>query len=91
MEIGSVTTFNPCPKAETRKAENDRRKAKLREYRRQQYLIAIESDGGMCRKCGRVAVDVHHVFGRGRDSNDCREHHDNLECVCRGCHPHGHE
>ena len=77
------------PKPESRKAEKEVMRAELREYRRRQYLIAIERDGGMCRHCGRVAADVHHIYGRGRDKEDWREHHDNLECVCRECHPFG--
>jgi hypothetical protein len=79
------------PKPEKRKVEKEARRERLRAYRRRQYELAIERDGGMCVKCGRVAVDVHHIYGRGRDAGDWRERYDSLECVCRGCHPFGHE
>jgi 5-methylcytosine-specific restriction endonuclease McrA len=71
--------------------ERRRRREELREYRKAQYRLAIERDGGLCCTCGRVAVDVHHLYGRGRVAGDWRERHENLECVCRGCHPFGHK
>ena len=58
---------------------------KLDEYRQEQYLLAIERDGGLCRYCRKSAVDVHHKYGRGREAGDPREHYSNLECVCREC------
>ena len=79
-----------CPKPESMKAVNDRRRTELQEYRRLQYLLAIERDSGLC-GCGRLAVDVHHEYGRGRRAGDWREHHDNLRCVCRACHPFGYK
>ncbi len=77
-----------CPKPESRKKGNDRRIRKLKKYRREQYLLAIERDGGLC-ECGREGADVHHIYGRGREAGDWREHHDQLRCTCRECHPHG--
>jgi hypothetical protein len=79
------------PKPPTRKAEKEKQRARLREYRREQYQLAIDRDGGLCRMCGRMAADVHHVYGRGKRAGDWREHHDNLICVCRQCHPHGYK
>ncbi len=76
------------PKPITRKAENARRLRALRKYRREQYLLAVERDSGLC-ECGRPGADVHHVYGRGREAGDWREHHEQLRCVCRECHPHG--
>ena len=78
----------PKPLASARKLANHERKEQLRLWRATQYRKAIERDKGMCRICNkRVAVDVHHVYGRGRSTGDWREHHTSLMSVCRGCHP----
>ncbi len=76
------------PKPELRKVENARRLRELKKYRREQYLLAVERDSGLC-ECGRMADDVHHKYGRGRRAGDWREHHEQLRCVCRECHPYG--
>ena len=80
-------TFRPQPKPISKKEENAERKQKLKEYRQEQYLLAIERDGGLCRYCGTTADDVHHKYGRGKESGDPREHHSSLLCTCRACHP----
>jgi len=82
-----VKTFRPHPKPISKKEENGERKQKLEEYRREQYLLAIERDGGMCCYCGKSAADVHHKYGRDREAGDPKEHYSNLECVCRESHP----
>ena len=82
--------MRPCPKPELRKVENAKRLRELRTYRREQYLLAAERDRGLCH-CGKLAVDIHHVYGRGRQAGDWREHYEQLRCVCRECHPHGYE
>jgi len=40
-----------------------------------------------CEVCGVRAVDVHHIFGRGKGKDNI----DNLMALCRRCHRQVHE
>ena len=77
----------PKPLKSDRKKARDDRKRCLDEYRKANYILAFERDGGKCVFCGKPAVDCHHCFGRGRDAGDWQEHYTSLLCVCRLCHP----
>jgi len=39
-----------------------------------------------CIWCGKRAVDVHHVDGRGRGGSKLKDTPDNLVALCRECH-----
>jgi 5-methylcytosine-specific restriction endonuclease McrA len=41
----------------------------------------------MCERCGSLAVDIHHIQGRGNDKDII----DNLMALCRKCHTLAHE
>lgn len=81
------------PVKRNRSAADKTRKEELRLYRQAQYRLAVERDRGLCVFCwfldGRqvLASDVHHVYGRGRQAGDWREHHTQLVCTCRAHHP----
>lgn len=73
--------------------EKETARSNLSRHRKIQRLIAMERDKGCCvfhfynlnKKV--EAVDVHHVFGRGKSPDDDREHYTSLVCTCRECHP----
>ena len=77
----------PKPLKDDRLEAKDDRKRRLLDYRRGQYVLAMERDRGACVFCGKAAQDIHHVYGRGRSVGDDREEFTNLMCVCRNCHP----
>lgn len=68
-------------------------KQELLDHRRRQYRIAADRDDCLCTFCyfqmgKRVkAVDVHHVYGRGRSKDSWREKYTVMLCTCRTCHP----
>jgi hypothetical protein len=87
--------MNPMPKPTKRiraKGKTDQKK-ELLEHRRRQYLLAASRDNDLCTFCyylhGRhvKAVDVHHVFGRGKSKESWREKYTVMLCTCRQCHP----
>jgi 5-methylcytosine-specific restriction endonuclease McrA len=45
----------------------------------------LERDGGLCRRCGSQAHDVHHLAGRVGDALLDR---DRMVSLCRPCHMH---
>jgi len=45
----------------------------------------IQSDV-MCEACGKPAVDIHHIHGRGKDKDVIK----NLMALCRTCHDRAH-
>jgi len=51
------------------------------------YFDYGEQDVILCEVCGRKAVDVHHVNGRGKDKDVIN----NLMALCRDCHTKAHE
>ena len=69
------------------------RKDALREYRNKNAMLAIYRDNDKCVICWfrdgieTNSTQVHHVYGRGREYGDWREHYTNLMCVCNECHP----
>lgn len=69
------------------------RKKRLREYRSHNAKVAIYRDNDQCVICyfregvTTPSTQVHHIYGRGRDRDDGREHYTNLMCVCNACHP----
>lgn len=93
----------PKPKKADRLVETKKRKAALRAYRHANVTRAIERDGSLCIFCyflddERIPVsappfkvtpreEVHHVYGRGREAGDRREHYTSLACTCKSCHP----
>jgi len=46
-----------------------------------------EQDVILCEACGRKAVDIHHINGRGKDKDVI----ENLMALCRRCHDMAHE
>ena len=82
---------HPKPLASARKLANHARKSQLQIWRHRQYEIVWRRSGGLCeirRHCkGRMAVDIHHCYSRGRDMNDWREQADVMLATCRACHP----
>lgn len=83
----------PKPKPQSKKEEKAEKKALLDEYREIQKRLAVRRDDGYCVFCFFLlgvrehAVDVHHVFGRGKDIEDIREDCTSLLCTCRHHHP----
>jgi hypothetical protein len=51
------------------------------------YFDYGEQDIILCEACGRKAVDVHHIDGRGKDKDVI----ENLMSLCRDCHTKAHE
>jgi 5-methylcytosine-specific restriction endonuclease McrA len=41
----------------------------------------------MCESCGRPAVDIHHIRGRGKGKDEIK----NLIALCRKCHQFAHD
>ena len=84
-----MSSLKNCPKPTklARDAERARRRQDLYDYRRVQYRLANRRDGGHCVICGNRGMDIHHVYGRGREAGDWREHYSKLMVVCRSCHP----
>ena len=39
-----------------------------------------------CEACTRPSVDIHHIWGRGKDKDDIK----NLMALCRKCHEKAH-
>ena len=81
----------PKPLAAMRKLANWDRKSQLQIWRHRQYAIVWRRCIGLCeirRDCkGRMANDIHHVYGRGRDMHDWREQANVMLATCRQCHP----
>jgi len=83
--------IRPVPKPKQKR----KGKSALRKYRKEQRLLAIQRDAGLCQYCYRLkgkyvdAQEVHHVFGRGRKAGDWRESYKSLLSTCRDCHPSG--
>ena len=48
------------------------------------------SDTILCEKCGKVAVDIHHIEPKGIGGNPDADRADNLIALCRGCHNRAH-
>jgi hypothetical protein len=75
-------------KPPSRKRERERRRA-ARMVARSECRIAVRHrDGGRCRACGALAVDVHEIPFRshGGDPTDTRH----ALCLCRACHDAAH-
>lgn len=39
-----------------------------------------------CEKCGRRAVDIHHIDARGMGGSSEKDYIENLMALCRSCH-----
>jgi len=52
-----------------------------------QYFDYGEQDVILCEACGRPAVDIHHINGRGKGKDVI----ENLMALCRRCHNLAHE
>lgn len=50
------------------------------------YFDYGEKDFIPCEACGREAVDIHHIYGRGKDKDVIK----NLMALCRKCHTKAH-
>jgi 5-methylcytosine-specific restriction endonuclease McrA len=50
------------------------------------YFDLGEQDVVYCECCGKMAVDIHHIYGRTGDANNIR----NLMALCRKCHDKAH-
>jgi predicted HNH restriction endonuclease len=72
--------------------DKEKIKENLREYRREQAMLAIMRDNAWCIRCfwvfdrTREFEHIHHVRGRGTHAGHPREHYTNLMCVCAECH-----
>lgn len=83
----------PKPTKESRVREKAKRLEDLRAYRREQVAIAILRDNDQCaihfflHGENRRREEVHHIYSRGRQAGDFREHYTSLLCVCKECHP----
>lgn len=79
-------------KAERRVAEEAQKKA-LAQYRFIQSSFAILRDDNLCVFCWFLKgkrtrrADIHHIYGRGKEAGDWREHFTCLLSTCRECHP----
>jgi len=68
------------------------RSRKLKAYRKEQSRLAWERDEGICQRCGRAGVDVHHVYGHFATWDETFKMHeryeraDRLVVLCRECH-----
>ena len=51
------------------------------------YFDYGEQDFIPCEACGREAVDIHHIHGRGKDKDII----ENLMALCRRCHEKAHQ
>lgn len=51
------------------------------------YFDYAKQDIIFCEACGRVAVDIHHIEGRGKGKDVI----ENLMALCRRCHSLAHE
>ena len=47
------------------------------------YLQLVNEQGGLCEKCGSIAVDAHHLVKRSQGGDDSAE---NIRLLCRECH-----
>lgn len=85
--------MNPKPQKGARKERKEYVSNALKEYRREQFAIAAQRDGGWCVFCRIIDErfmpmdDVHHVFGHGTTERSPKEHFTSLICVCRKHHP----
>jgi len=58
-----------------------------------QSARAIERDNSQCIFCwfleGKVTLreEIHHVYSRGKEARDWREHYRSLACTCKRHHP----
>lgn len=83
----------PKPTKRERVKEKEDKKKSLIAYRRHQSALAILRDNDQCVICWfvhkrvRRREHIHHVYSRGREAGDWREHYINLMCVCASCHP----
>jgi hypothetical protein len=83
----------PKPTKADRTKQKKERKSSLVEYRHNQVALAILRDADVCALCWILQTkrtprtQVHHVYGRGKDAGDWREHYTSLLCVCNECHP----
>lgn len=52
--------------------------------------IEMRESGGICRKCGSIATEVHHRSVSGKESAyppwGCWEVPGNIEAICHECH-----
>jgi hypothetical protein len=87
--------MRPCPKPSRKirvTAKADQR-SELLDHRRKQYQLTASRDNDKCTFCWYLygkrvkAVDVHHVYGRGKDKGSWRENYRLMLCTCRTCHP----
>lgn len=51
------------------------------------YFDYAKQEVILCEACGRVAVDIHHIEGRGKGKDVI----ENLMALCRRCHSLAHE
>lgn len=83
----------PKPTKAARLRAKASKKSGLVAYRRTQCAIVIERDADLCVICYfkhnriRMRQEIHHVYSRGRETGDWREHYTSLMCVCKECHP----
>ena len=51
----------------------------------------IARDEELCVRCGKLAVDVHHIIPKSKAAKNSRTvwREENMICLCRACHTHG--
>lgn len=82
----------PKPEKSHRLAAKAGKKASLADYRRVQSALAIHRDQDLCVFCWfllgvkKKRADIHHVYSRGKDAGDWREHYTSLACTCKMHH-----
>jgi len=83
----------PKPTKTDRKAAKEAEHQELVKFRFIQSSLAILRDNNQCVSCwfleGKVTRrdDVHHIYSRGKEAGDWREHYTSLLCTCRRHHP----
>ncbi len=50
------------------------------------YHDYVLDDVILCSACGTVAVDIHHISGRGLGGSKNKDFIENLIALCRRCH-----
>jgi 5-methylcytosine-specific restriction endonuclease McrA len=77
--------LNPAPKPNHNRRTPKR--AQRGEFTPLMRKEIYDRDQGLCVRCGRVAVHIHHIVYRSQGGgNDKR----NGVCVCHSCHEHAH-
>ena len=50
------------------------------------FFGLTEADTPLCEVCGKVAVDIHHIYRRGMGGSKDKDVVRNLMALCRACH-----